>query len=76
MRLACTYILCLHFVCQKEKAGHEILVKLTASVNFTNILQRALLHESVWYSFSLLKVWLCNIFGERILAQKLLLKCW
>jgi len=33
-------------------------------------------HESVLCSFSLVTVWLCTFFCKRILAKKLLLKCW
>jgi len=45
-------------------------------VNFTNILRADFLYVSVLRSFSLITVWLCYIFAERILAQKLPVKCW
>jgi hypothetical protein len=48
------------------KAALEMLVKLTPGVNFTNALHAA---------FLCLFLCLC-FFGARILAQKLLLKCW
>ncbi len=44
--------------------------------NFTNILCTPFLYESAFHSFSLLTVWLCNLFGKRMFAQKLLIKCW
>jgi len=44
-------------------------------VNFINILLSPFSYESVLHSFSLVTVWLCNFFGARILAQKLLVKC-
>jgi len=47
-----------------------------AGINVTNILRLAFLYKNVVHSFSLLTVWLCNFSDERILAQKLLLKCW
>ena len=42
-------------------------------VNFTNILQEASLNVSVLCSFN---VWVCNFFGKRKSAQKLLVKYW
>jgi hypothetical protein len=42
------------------KAACKMLMTLTPTVNFTNILLAAFLYESVFCSFSLLTVWLGN----------------
>jgi hypothetical protein len=52
-----------------------MLVKLTKGINFLNILGATFLYLSVFHSFSILTVKLCN-FVKRIMAQKLLVKCW
>jgi len=44
-----------------------------AGVNFTNILLATFSYESIFRSFSLVTVWLCNFFDERISVPKLLL---
>jgi len=46
---------------------------LTDGVNFINILLAHFLYKSASQSFSLITVWLCNIFWQKeILAQMLL----
>jgi len=47
-----------------EKCGQKTLMKLTAGVNFTNILQAAFSHKSVLQGFYVLTVWLCNILAK------------
>jgi hypothetical protein len=42
----------------------------------TNFHKQLFLYESFLQSFPLFTVWLCNFFERRILAQKLLAKCW
>jgi len=42
----------------------------------TNFHKQLFLYESVLRSFPLFTVWLCNFLDRRILAQKLLAKCW
>jgi len=50
---------------------HEVHSRLRRpGVNLTNILQEAFSYKSVFAAFLLL------YFGKRILAQKLLVKCW
>jgi hypothetical protein len=41
------------------KVAHEMLVKLTKVVNFTNILRDAFLHESVFRNFCALRINFC-----------------
>ncbi len=41
-----------------------------------NILRAAFLYKSFLRSFYALTIWVCNFLGKRILAQKLLIKCW
>ncbi len=67
------------FVPQSGNSIKPVIVsngRQQASVNFTNILRAAFLHESFLCSFYVLTIWVCNFFGKRILAQKLLIQCW
>jgi len=45
-------------------------------VNFINILGALFLYKIALRSFSLVTVWLCDFLVQKIMAQKLLLKCW
>jgi len=60
--------------CSYEKFVCKMLMKLTAGVNFTNILRAPFLHESSFCSFSIqflfYAVWV-YYFSERKLAQKI-----
>jgi len=58
------------------KAAPKILVKLTIGVNFTKILKTAILCKSILHSYSPIAVWLLNFFVNRLLAHKMLVKCW
>jgi len=51
-------------------------VTTTARCQFHQHFMSNFFHSSVFWSFSLLTIWLCNFFVERISAQKLLAKCW
>ncbi len=42
----------------------------------TTFYKQLFVYESVFWSFSLITVWICNFFGKRILVQKLLVKYW
>jgi len=44
-------------------------------VDFTKLLRVPFSYKNTLCSFSLITVWLCNFFSQRILAQKLCLKC-
>jgi len=56
-----------------QKCVRKLLMKLTAGVNFINILREYFLYKSALRSFSLVKFWLWQKdFGERILAKKAL----
>jgi len=52
-----------------NKAGKSV-------VNFINILIEPFLYTSALHSFTLTTVWLWIFLGNRISAQKLLVKCW
>jgi len=56
------------------KAVCKMLMKLTIGVNFINILRLPFLYECVLRSFSLVTFGFV-IFSERILVQKLFVKC-
>jgi len=47
-----------------------------SGVNFINVLLTHFLYKSTSHSFSLVTVWLWKIFGAKILAQNLRIKCW
>jgi len=49
-------------------------MKLTAGINFTNILLKNFSNESDLHSVSLVTFWLCNFLANRILVQKILLE--
>jgi len=54
-----------------------MLMKLTAGVNFINILCVCFAYKSALHSFSLLKIWLCNFWQKNIGAKgacKMLMK--
>ncbi len=51
-------------------------MKLTAGVNFINILYAIFLYKSAMGRFSLITVWLCNSFCQKNICAKLLIKCW
>jgi len=53
------------------KAAHKMLVKLTADVHFTKILQVAFSNGSVMSSLSVLTVCVCMYFANWNLAEKL-----
>jgi hypothetical protein len=53
-----------------RKAAFKVMVKLTKGVNFSNILRAAFSYKKCAYILGL------YFFGARILAQKVLLKCW
>ncbi len=45
-------------------------------INFINILPLNFSYKSALCSFPLVMFWLCEIFGAKILVQKLSIKCW
>jgi len=49
-----------------------MFMKLTAGVNFNNILPAAFLYESALHSFSKITICICIFYGKIIPGQKLL----
>ena len=76
LKLFPTYSFDLYFFFIGAKAAGKMLVKSATDVFFTNILQAVLCAKSILNSFSLLTVWLFNVFVERKMLQKLHIKCW
>jgi len=58
------------------KSACKMLVKSTPGVNFTNILKAAFAYKSIFEAFLYLQFGFVIFVGKRILAQKLLVKCW
>jgi len=60
-----------------QKAALELLVNVTAGVNFTNNLRAAFTNESVLSSLSVLTVCTCNFWKKDIGKDAArLVKCW
>ncbi len=51
------------------KAARRMLMKLTSSINFTNILRATFLDKSVLCSFYVLTIWASNFWGMQIGAK-------
>ncbi len=73
------YTLDLDFLAKEywQKAVRKTLLKLTLSVNLTNILRAVFSYKSVFHSFSLITLWIWNFLAKgywQKAARKTLLK--
>ncbi len=66
----CTNNGCLPVVQDIKAADVTVHEGWNPGVDFPNILRAAFLYKSLFQSFFLRTFWLCNFFGNRILAQK------